>query len=75
MDSQAETDSMTTVFQKSEALPWSELESPFQIMRQTFLEKEFVLGDGFNLTFSKEELLRAAARYGKAVAHTVGIYR
>lgn len=37
-------------------------------------DKPIDLGD-FNLALSQEELLRAAAKYGQAVAHTVSMYR
>ncbi len=55
-------------------LPWGALESkPADLVRS--LAGQPISLEGLKLTISAEELLRAAAKYGRAVAHTVKMYR
>jgi len=44
-------------------------------MRRRYLGRRFDLVDGTALEFDEVSLLRAAAKYGKAVAHTTAMYR
>jgi hypothetical protein len=44
-------------------------------MRRAFLDRSFDLGAGFRFSLAQGDLLRAAAKYGKAVAHTARMYR
>ena len=74
VDNAADADDVTTLRQKVEALPWDELEASSDDLRRTYLSQELDVGD-FAVTFGEEELLRAAAKYGRAVAHTVRMYR
>jgi hypothetical protein len=74
VDNAADGDDSATLRQKVEALPWDVLEASFDDLRRTYLGREFDVGD-FAVTLSEEELLRAAAKYGQAVAHTVRMYR
>jgi hypothetical protein len=60
--------------QKVDALPWRELESDWKALEDQLGRKPVNLGD-FNLNIKREELLRAAAKYGRVVAHTVRMYR
>jgi hypothetical protein len=60
---------------KVNALPWDMLEDTPQALNKRYLKKTFDLGEGFELAFSEEILLRAAAKYGRAIAHTVQMYR
>jgi hypothetical protein len=60
--------------QKLQALPWSELETTSPDLQRTLAEKPIDLGK-LKATFSREDIRRAAAKYGKAVAHTVRMYR
>jgi len=59
---------------KVDALPWDVLDSNATDLQSRLAETPIDLGD-FKLTISREELLRAAAKYGRAVAHTVRMYR
>jgi len=74
VDNDADADDVTTLRQKVEALPWDELEASSDDLRRTYLSQELDVGD-FAVTFGEEELLRASAKYGRAVAHTVRMYR
>ena len=44
------------------------------ILSACFLKNLIDLGE-FSTRFTREELLRAAAKYGKAISHTVRLYR
>ena len=56
------------------ALPWEALEDTAQDMERRYLNRSFDLGHAA-LTFDRETLWRAAAKYGRAIAHTVRMYR
>jgi hypothetical protein len=60
--------------QKLQALPWGELETTSLDLQRTLAEKPIDMGI-LKATFTREDIRRAAAKYGKAVAHTVRMYR
>ncbi|MGH9352624.1 MAG: tagaturonate epimerase family protein, partial [Terriglobia bacterium] len=70
----ANTDSPATLQQKVDALPWDALEGTSSDLQNQLVSKPIDLGT-FRLTVTQEELMRAAAKYGRAVAHTVKMYR
>ncbi len=57
-----------------EALPWGVLESSLADLKRSLLNHPVEL-DRFRIDISEVELLRAAAKYGRAVAHTATLYR
>jgi len=75
VDNAASADTVGTLVEKFAALPWAVLESSPQEVRATYLGKAFDLGDGVVIRFPNETLLRAAAKYGRAVAHAAAMYR
>jgi len=56
-------------------LPWDALESSPVDCRTAYLSKPFAVADGPALEFDEERLMRAAAKYGAAIAHTARLYR
>jgi hypothetical protein len=74
VDNRANTDAPDVLRQKVESLPWDALESTPGDLQRRLAESPIDLGD-FSLTISQEELLRAAGKYGRAVAHTARMYR
>ena len=74
VDNAADTAPVEILKQKVEALPWRDLESDWKALEDQLARKQVDLGE-FNLSISDEELLRAAAKYGRVVAHTVRMYR
>ncbi|MGC8786382.1 MAG: tagaturonate epimerase family protein [Anaerolineae bacterium] len=62
------------VMTKLQALPWGILEDTLQAMEHRYLRRSFALQDAV-LVFDREILWRAAAKYGRAIAHTVQMYR
>ena len=73
VDNEANTAPVEILREKITSLPWTELETDWS-ETQSRLGGQLDLGE-FNLTISEEELLRAAAKYGRVVAHTVKMYR
>jgi hypothetical protein len=74
VDNQADTASVEILRQKVAALPWAGLESSPNDLRRRLAGRPIDLAD-FKLTLNEEDLLRAVAKYGRVVAHTVNMYR
>jgi hypothetical protein len=74
VDNHANTDAMETLRTKVAALDWNELETTWETLQQQLGSAPIDLGT-FSVTITEEELLRAAAKYGRVVAHTVKMYR
>jgi hypothetical protein len=74
VDGDAHTASPAEVDAKLQELPWDALEDTLDDMEQRYLDLTFDLGD-LAVTLSREALHRAAAKYGRAVAHTARMYR
>jgi hypothetical protein len=74
VDNQAETDPLPVLREKAQALPWDRLDSTLNDLEARFMNKTFDLGNEV-FTFDQETLYRAAAKYGRALAHIVTMYR
>lgn len=74
VDNATHTASLAEVEAKVQALPWHKLEDTAKDMERRYLGRFFDLG-GAALTFDREALWRAAAKYARAIAHTVQMYR
>jgi hypothetical protein len=74
VDGDAHTAPPAEVDAKLQALPWDVLEDTLGDMEQRYLDRTFSLGD-LAVTLSREALHRAAAKYGRAVAHTAWMYQ
>jgi len=74
VDNEASQASPHILEQKIQALPWGELENSSRDLQRALAGKPIDL-EKLNVAFSREEILRAAAKYGKAVAHTMRMYR
>jgi len=73
VDNEANTAAVDLLRSKIESLPWDELETTWpDTLRQ--LSRATDLGE-FKVTLGEEDILRAAAKYGRVVAHTVKMYR
>ncbi len=59
---------------KFTALPWADLEDTPDDLRRRYLGRRFEV-ETFTLEFDETALLRAACKYGRAIAHTVHMYR
>jgi hypothetical protein len=68
VDNAAHTDRMGVLLEKVTALPWEELATDFNDLQQRYAGRSFQLAD-ISLTFDRLTLLRAAAKYGHAIAH------
>jgi len=74
VDDDAHTAPPETIEAKVRALPWDTLDDTLANLEARYSERTLELDSGPE-TISREELLRAAAKYGRAVAHTVTMYR
>ncbi|MGE0887339.1 MAG: tagaturonate epimerase family protein [Blastocatellales bacterium] len=73
VDNEANTAPVEILKQKIAALDWAALETNWEATAVA-LGRKIDLGD-FAVAISEEEILRAAAKYGRVVAHTVKMYR
>ena len=75
VDNAADTADAVTLATKCEALPWTALDTTPADMLRTFTAARVALPGGRTLALDATALLRAAAKYGHAVAHTAAMYR
>lgn len=68
VDNDAHLDSVKTLKVKVAQLPWDSLGISWEGLYQLYVENPVDLA-GFTLEFREETLLRAAAKYGRAIAH------
>jgi tagaturonate epimerase len=73
VDNKANTAPFEVLRAKIEAAPWAELDSSW-VDTQSRLYNPIDLGD-FKFRMDAGDLLRATAKYGRVVAHTVRMYR
>ncbi|MBN1401240.1 MAG: hypothetical protein JXA74_10410 [Anaerolineae bacterium] len=75
VDNEAETDGIAELRRKYAALPWERLETTPEATHRAYAGKSWRLTGGEELSISEEHLLRAACKYGRALAHLVSMYR
>ncbi len=61
--------------QAAAELPWDDLETSLADCRARFADRSFDLPGDHKVAFTKEQMLRALVKYGKAVAHTIRMQR
>jgi hypothetical protein len=74
VDNEAHTASLALLREKVQALPWAELEDRPEELGKRYLDRHFDV-EGMALVFEGETLARAAAKYGRAIVHTMAMYR
>jgi len=74
VDGAADTDDAATLGLKYNALPWLNLETSAAGLRAAYVGKQFEVGD-LRIAYDDATLLRAAVKYGRAVAHVAAMYR
>lgn len=72
VDNAAQTDDRETLRQKSAQLPWSQFNTTVAALIAEYCAAPLAL-DGVTLHFDEETLLRALAKYGRALAHTLSL--
>ena len=75
VDNEAHTADAGALQAKYAALPWDQLQTTARDLRQTYVDRPVTIADGMTITLSEEQLWRAAAKYGNAIAHTLRMYR
>ncbi|MGD8791961.1 MAG: tagaturonate epimerase family protein [Anaerolineae bacterium] len=73
VDNEAHTAPQTRLAEKFQALPWDDLRDTPEAMRRRYLDRTFQVED-LSLAFDGTSLARAAAKYGRAIAHSARIY-
>ena len=73
VDNDAHTAPMPELVAKVHALPWESLADSPPGLHARYLGRSFKL-EGLALTFDELSLARAAAKYGRAIAHTARMY-
>ncbi len=74
VDNTAHTAPEEVVHAKFIALPWDMLDDTPDAVLKRYARQTFAVGD-FTLALEPETLERAAAKYGRAIAHTAQMYR
>jgi len=74
VDSGADSDDLATLRAKVAALPWPDLEDTQAALGQRYLGQSFAV-EQLRVTFDEAVVLRAAAKYGKAVSHVAKMSR
>jgi len=74
VDSAADAADLVTLRAKVAALPWSGLEDSETALRRRYLGESFAV-EHLAVAFDEATLLRAAAKYGRAVAHVARLSR
>jgi hypothetical protein len=74
VDNEAHTAPLDALKDKIHALPWDELEDTPEGLHARYLNRRFEVEDSA-LEFDQTTLARAAAKYSRAIAHTVRMYR
>ncbi len=74
VDNSAEQASLVTLRSAVEKLPWDRLEDSVAGIRARYLNQTFDV-EGNCVEFDEHTLLRAAVKYGRAVAHVAMMYR
>jgi hypothetical protein len=73
VDNTADTAPLASLQEKFAALPWATLEdSPAELVARYLVAQDF---EGRLLRFDEETLIRAAVKYGRALAHVALLYR
>jgi len=74
VDGAADTDDVATLGRKYDALPWLDLEITATALRAAYVGKRLEVEDR-TIAYDDATLLRAAVKYGRAVAHVAAMYR
>jgi len=74
VDNEAHTASTDRLRSQVQALPWVDLADTPAALRERYLHRTFDI-EAWTLTYDEDALWRAAAKYGRALAHTARMYR
>jgi hypothetical protein len=74
VDNEAHSAPLEVLKEKIHALPWDSLEDSPEALHERYLGRQFQV-EGSLLELDHAALARAAAKYGRAIAHTAAMYR
>ncbi|MFH1197267.1 MAG: tagaturonate epimerase family protein [bacterium] len=74
VDNEADNYSESELTENVAKLPWSELKDSPSDAESRYTNKEIIISDEFILNISRLDILKALAKYGKAIAHIKKMY-
>jgi hypothetical protein len=74
VDNEAHTAPIEVLAGKLHTLPWDSLADSSEGLQERYLNRSFEV-ENLTIKFDETSLVRAAAKYGRAIAHTVRMYR
>ena len=74
VDDSVQAASLDALRAKTAGLPWRQLDDSLETMEARFLDRIFGI-EGSSLALDETALLRAACKYGRAIAHTATMFR
>ncbi len=74
VESAADSADLATLREKAAALPWGDLDDSEASLRRRYLGQAFTV-EHLKVRFDEATLLRAAVKYGRAVAHVARMFR
>jgi hypothetical protein len=75
VDNDAEGADLAALQVGFDGLPWAQLKSTPEDLRRAYVGQSIRLPDDSIISFGEEAVLRAAVKYGRALAHTAAMYR
>ncbi len=75
VDAAADTDDLSSLAAKFATLPWDGLESTPADFERLYVGQTVCINQDLTLTIDREQALRAACKYGRAVAHLMTLSR
>ncbi len=74
VDQSADSASLAALRESADGLPWDRLKTSRKELVLSLTGRGFSL-EGTSILFNEESVLRAAVKYGRAVAHALGMYQ
>lgn len=74
VDNEADNYNDDTLYKIVASLPWNELNDSFNSAEKRYVNKPITISDSLSLTINSEQLLRAYAKYGRAIVHIKKMY-
>ncbi len=74
VDNEADNYNQEQLLDMTAKLPWDELEFSFEDAKKKYLSGEIKISDNFKIAPTEEELMKAYAKYGKAITHIKRLY-
>ena len=71
---EADLMSVSELLERIKSVPWATLSDSFEKLVTRYQNRRFIVSSDFNIQPNKEQVLRAAVKYGGVVAHTCRLH-